>query len=133
MPQKTVFVYGTLRPGQLYWPHIAPFAVAAEPAIAQGLLYDLGPYPAMVCGSGSVVGELIRLDSPQEALAIMDEIEDYYGPNDPRNEYERTLIYATTRASARIECYCYLYAHSHRLGLTATRIVSGDWLQRNHR
>ena len=164
-----VFVYGTLRAGQYYRPLIDAYVAGTEPARAFGLLYDLGPYPAMIAeranlnartgdeASGQpigaaadavfadaiadivaeaaaniVTGELLRLRNPQEAIRVMDEIEQYYGPGDSRNEYERIVVRVSTATGADIDCYCYSYAQPQKLPLIGKRIPGGDWLRRHN-
>ncbi|MBA3289376.1 MAG: gamma-glutamylcyclotransferase [Acidimicrobiia bacterium] len=75
-----LFVYGTLQPGRLRWPFLAPYVVgAARPATVPGALYDTGGgWPIAVFGAaGAVPGTLVRLDPNRlgEALTVLDEIE----------------------------------------------------------
>jgi hypothetical protein len=35
-----LFVYGTLQPGRLRWPALAPYAAGHRPAAVPGRLYD---------------------------------------------------------------------------------------------
>ncbi len=63
----------------------------SEPGCVNGILYDAGAWPGLVPGGAGVVyGEWLRLD--HAALAVLDELEDYYGPDDERNDYERLPI-----------------------------------------
>ncbi len=79
-----VFVYGTLKRGECRescWPR-APLRV--ETAATKGQLYDLGPYPALCPGEGSVAGEVWTFaprDMPATRAAL-DEIEDHHGDSD---------------------------------------------------
>jgi gamma-glutamylcyclotransferase (GGCT)/AIG2-like uncharacterized protein YtfP len=73
------FVYGTLKTGEVRagrWPH-QPQKV--EPATTRGVLYDLGPYPALTDGGDVVLGELwhITLEHMPETLAVLDRIEGF--------------------------------------------------------
>jgi hypothetical protein len=62
MEQATrLFVYGTLRPGQLNFTRIDKFVVSCEPATIVGQLVDLGAFPALVKGDGIVEGDLLTL------------------------------------------------------------------------
>jgi gamma-glutamylcyclotransferase (GGCT)/AIG2-like uncharacterized protein YtfP len=73
-PVDCVFVYGTLKRGQVRersWPR-QPLAV--EPAWTLGRLFDLGPYPGLLAGTDRVLGELWRFaaeDLP-ETLRVLD-------------------------------------------------------------
>lgn len=75
-----LFAYGTLQPGRLRWPFLAPFAVGHRPAAVPGMLYDSGSgWPVAVFGAveRTVPGTLIELDPGRltAALARIDEIE----------------------------------------------------------
>jgi gamma-glutamylcyclotransferase (GGCT)/AIG2-like uncharacterized protein YtfP len=75
-----VFVYGTLMPGRLRWPLLAPFARSHRPAVAAGDLYDTGAgWPVAVFGGGGAVpGVLVELDADRLAviLPFLDAVED---------------------------------------------------------
>ena len=68
-----LFVYGTLRVNRPNYPAIARHVIDVEPATVQGILVDLGSFPALIPGPGIVQGELLALWSP--ALRITDRIE----------------------------------------------------------
>ena len=75
----SLFVYGTLMPGQPRWEMLAPFVQGEpEPALARGALVDTGRgYPAMFPGEAAVPGYLVQLkaDSLTEALDVLDRVE----------------------------------------------------------
>jgi gamma-glutamylcyclotransferase (GGCT)/AIG2-like uncharacterized protein YtfP len=75
----SVFVYGTLLPGQDRWPLIAEHAVAVREATVRGQLYDTGRgYPcALFDRDGSIPGAVIELDPSRadDVLAMIDEVE----------------------------------------------------------
>jgi gamma-glutamylcyclotransferase (GGCT)/AIG2-like uncharacterized protein YtfP len=67
-----LFVYGTLKTGGCY--HDRMNGTFLGEAVAHGwTMVDLGPYPAVVAGPGSVFGELFEVES----LDALDPIEDY--------------------------------------------------------
>jgi gamma-glutamylcyclotransferase (GGCT)/AIG2-like uncharacterized protein YtfP len=80
-----LFVYGTLMPGHLRWPMLAPSAVGRRPAAARGRLYDSGrgwPIARLVDGPGHdgddvVPGWVIDLDAGamDDLLIVLDEME----------------------------------------------------------
>src|SRR5205807_400934 len=74
-----VFVYGTLQPTGTAWHIAAPWSVG-EPRKAEltGTLYGTGlGWPALhLTGTDTVPGYLVRLRSPAEAFAVLDEYED---------------------------------------------------------
>jgi gamma-glutamylcyclotransferase (GGCT)/AIG2-like uncharacterized protein YtfP len=76
---EQVFVYGTLQPSGTAWHIAAPWSVG-EPVRAEltGTLYDSGfGWPALrLTGTDTVPGYLVRLRSPAEAFAVLDDYED---------------------------------------------------------
>jgi gamma-glutamylcyclotransferase (GGCT)/AIG2-like uncharacterized protein YtfP len=88
-----VFVYGTLLVGESNHAVVSPYLLNVQPGEIKGRLYDVGPYPALVCSGEddrSITGEWIEVS--EEGLAAMDELESYYGPGHADNEYERTWV-----------------------------------------
>lgn len=72
-----VFVYGTLMPGHLRWPLLAPVARARVPTSAPGTLYDTGRgWPAAVFEEAARPPRLGRSRVPGWAVAVaLDELE----------------------------------------------------------
>jgi len=103
-----VFVYGTLKRGGIYHSLIAPHVLEVWEGWVPGVLVDLGAYPGWVPGPGRVWGEVLRVDRVDEALAKLDDLEDYHGPGRPENLYERVLVKAET-ATAPVEAWAYRY------------------------
>lgn len=90
----SVFVYGTLQPGErFYRAYCADFVIAAYPAIAHGELYDLPfGYPALTAGDRPIQGYCLVFDR-LEVLDRLDELEDYVPGRSPHeNEYQRETI-----------------------------------------
>ncbi len=76
----SVFVYGTLMPGERRWAALEPFASRWEPATAVGRLWDTGRgYPAIRfdAGARAVPGFVVSVDAERlaEAIAVLDAIE----------------------------------------------------------
>jgi gamma-glutamylcyclotransferase (GGCT)/AIG2-like uncharacterized protein YtfP len=90
----SVFVYGTLKPGEENYTHYCHGKVTqVQPAIARGDLYDLPlGYPAVTLGDGWVQGVVLSF-ADAGVLAELDELEDYCcdRPSE-QNEYQRSLI-----------------------------------------
>lgn len=96
-----VFVYGTLKPGGLYWYRFCEGKVSSvQPACIPGRLYELGAgYPALLPGWGSDIVEDIRQIRAHgfvltlahaEVLAGLDQLEGYEeGRDASMNEYQR--------------------------------------------
>jgi gamma-glutamylcyclotransferase (GGCT)/AIG2-like uncharacterized protein YtfP len=77
-----LFVYGTLIPGRLRWPLLAPYATAHRPAAVPGRLFDSGQgWPVATFDPVSpdlVPGVVVELDVTRldECLCVIDEVED---------------------------------------------------------
>lgn len=121
-PDQHLFVYGTLRPGDVRWSLLEPFAadIGVTDTVG-GRLYDTGlDYPAAVFGSdGVIVGRTYRLraDTIDRALAVLDEEEDTV-----LGLYRRVEV--TTGNGTRA------WAYEYGDGLDLTPITSGDWFLR---
>jgi gamma-glutamylcyclotransferase (GGCT)/AIG2-like uncharacterized protein YtfP len=93
-PLLRVFVYGTLKPGEMYYQkYFAGKVVSATRAIALGELFDLPMgYPAMTSGSNPVYGYLL-CSVDIDILTELDELEDYI-PTRPESDnlYNRRII-----------------------------------------
>ncbi|HMS88863.1 MAG TPA: gamma-glutamylcyclotransferase [Acidimicrobiales bacterium] len=85
---QRLFVYGTLLPGRLRWPLLAPFAVAHRPATVRGRLFDSGRgWPVAVFDGQpggphgpdgpAVPGVVVELHAHRadDAIALLDEVE----------------------------------------------------------
>jgi gamma-glutamylcyclotransferase (GGCT)/AIG2-like uncharacterized protein YtfP len=117
-----LFVYGTLRPGDVRWDILAPFvADDGVDDIASGRLFDTGlDYPAALFGGGgTIIGRtyVLRSERIDDALAVLDEEEDTVV-----GLYHRVAI--TTGRGVRA------WAYQYGDGLTLTPIESGDWFAR---
>jgi gamma-glutamylcyclotransferase (GGCT)/AIG2-like uncharacterized protein YtfP len=105
-----LFVYGTLKMGGCY--HDRMNGTLLGEAVAHGwTMVDLGPYPAVVSGPGSVFGELYEVES----LDALDPIEDC-----PRL-YNRRIVPVFVGA-VQHEAWIYFLAQSD-----APVIESGRW------
>ena len=104
MPDNTmihVFVYGTLKPGEINHAVCANDVVASQPTIADGCLYALPlGYPAMTLEAGTVHGALLSF-AEAAVLERLDEFERHdpveffeHAPNQhlQQNEYDRRQI-----------------------------------------
>jgi len=118
-----VFVYGTLRPGDVRWQFLQPFvADDGWPDTVEGLLFDTGlDYPAAIFGARAARGALIVgqtydlvVNSLGSCLDVLDREEDTVG-----GRYRRTVV-TTGRG---VTAYAYEYGND----LNLTPIDSGDW------
>ncbi|MEU2430384.1 gamma-glutamylcyclotransferase family protein [Streptomyces sp. NPDC007861] len=126
------FVYGTLRPGghnhDLF---LRGRTCAEEPARLPGALLYEGPgYPYAVDGDGIVTGELVTAAPGhyRELTAVLDHLEEYVAPADPRNLYERVVRTVRTERGA-VVAWVYLAAEhtAAELRVRGTPVPGGDW------
>lgn len=117
-----LFVYGTLRPGDVRWSFLAPYA--ADDGVddtVPGTVHDTGlGYPAAIFGGpGDIVGRTyrLRLDRLDEALRALDEEEDTV-----LGLYRRVVVTTGLGVVA--------WAYEYGDGLDLTPIPSGDWFRR---
>ncbi|MFD7441895.1 gamma-glutamylcyclotransferase [Streptomyces sp. NPDC059909] len=131
--QLPFFVYGTLRAGEhnhdLF---LRGRTSSEEPAVLRGALLYEGPgYPyAVEGGDGTVTGELVTAAPGhyRELTAVLDHLEEYVGPGDPRNLYVRVERDVHT-AKGAVRAWVYVAAERVAAGLRAhgTVIPGGDW------
>jgi gamma-glutamylcyclotransferase (GGCT)/AIG2-like uncharacterized protein YtfP len=124
-----IFVYGTLKTGQLRedcWPH-SPLEI--EPATVLGQLYDLGSYPALLPGDDVVEGEAWRLAESEmpDTLRVLDEIEGYH--DSPQDLYKRVTIECDLIGDSHEGSESCVKAYTYHFSTTldaAHRILPGD-------
>ncbi|WP_405390940.1 gamma-glutamylcyclotransferase [Streptomyces sp. NBC_01102] len=134
------FVYGTLLPGQRNHDRFLRGRTSGErPAVLPGALLYEGPgYPYAVGGHGTVHGALVTAaqGSYAELLGLLDDLEEYLGPDHPRNLYERVVrrvVPGTGPGSGEpVRAWVYLAAAAvtRSLRTGGTPVPGGDWLKR---
>ena len=117
-----LFVYGTLRPGDVRWHLLSPYVIGeGDDDSVAGTVYDTGRgYPAAIFGGeGTIRGRTYRLASERrlEALAVLDAEE-----SSVPGGYTRTIVVTASGVTA--------WAYGYGDGLELTEIESGDWLSR---
>lgn len=126
------FVYGTLKRGQLNRPLIEPHARLVERAHTRGQLFDVGLFPALVEGEGTVHGELVQFDAMDvpRLLSVIDGLEDFR-PEDPGGSmYVRRIVEVTTESNHRVLAHAYFYNCNHPSlppPASLTRLADGEW------
>ena len=120
---RHVFVYGTLRRGDVRWRHLRPFVVdEGWSDTVDGRLFDTGlDYPAAIFDAradpgGRIVGQTYPLleASIDRCLEVLDREEDTVG-----GRYRRVIVVTGTGTRA--------YAYEYGSDLDLTPIDSGDW------
>ena len=115
MPATTttrLFVYGTLKPGFGNYAQIEHLVRSAQAASTQGVLVDLGAYPAMIPGHGRVKGILLEVD--EAALVIADRIEGYRGDRE-HNLFKRKKKIIRLESGGEVKAWVYEFADPERI------------------
>jgi gamma-glutamylcyclotransferase (GGCT)/AIG2-like uncharacterized protein YtfP len=111
-----LFVYGTLkRGGSRHW-LLQDFPFLGRAKAKGFMLYDLGPYPAMVPGAGVVYGEVYEV--PEEVLQSLDWVEGV------PILYKRELIEVVFEDGFSLKAWAYVYNGDVK---GYSRIESGEW------
>lgn len=128
--QMRVFVYGTLKPGEVNYQRYCVGQVLEEvEAIAFGQLFDLIlGYPGMTAGESPIQGFVLTF-TDAAILSILDELEDYQ-PDRPEteNEYNRQLIETfdlSGKSLGMVWVYLMSWERVEKLG--GVMISSGCW------
>lgn len=123
-----IFVYGTLKQNFSNHDIVKPFLQSVKPAELKGLVYDLpAGYPAAIDGDGQILGEVLELHDIEAALAVLDRLEDYYGPDCRNNLYDRVIRDVTLLTGEKILAYVYLWASPSELKKVGERVADGNW------
>ncbi|MFE7772728.1 gamma-glutamylcyclotransferase family protein [Streptomyces sp. NPDC057445] len=130
--QLPFFVYGTLRPGEHNHDLFLRGRTSAEETarLPGAVLYEGPGYPYAVEGEGTVIGEVVTAGPGRyrELIAVLDHLEEYFGPGDPRNLYVRVARDVHT-AKGAVAAWVYVAAEAKAAELRArgTVIAGGDW------
>jgi gamma-glutamylcyclotransferase (GGCT)/AIG2-like uncharacterized protein YtfP len=125
---ECLFVYGTLlkEAQSEVLKLIQPFWTFESEGYLQGVLHNLGNYPAAVedtTAQTMVKGEVYLLTEPAKIFSLLDE---YEGINDYDPEYKREKKIVTLPGGRIKECWVYVY--NKVLSPDLNRIASGDYL-----
>ena len=122
---ERIFVYGTLLPGLC-----RHYAMQGSRPLGRGtitgLLYDLGPYPAVVHGAGKVWGEVFEVDAT--VLAALDAIEAFYSdaPADKSEYIREEASVCLVETNTSISAWFYRFNRS----IAGKRLIEhGDYLK----
>lgn len=126
-----IFVYGSLRKGFFNFnKYINTSAKKIELGEVKGMLYAINDkeYPALLEGEGSVIGEIITVENCN--LNDIDTMENYFGENNPQNEYNKIKKEIKNLETGEIEIldvYVYNTTNPSFSYDNLTFIPSGDW------
>lgn len=124
-----VFVYGTLRPGDIGYAEVGLDGRVEHlgPAQVAGTLYDLGDYPGAIPGEGGLIRGELLLPLDGHVLSLLDEYE-IYDPADPKSSEFLRLRGVTVGDGLSVWIYAY-----NRSVTDVPVITGGDWaLHRFH-
>ncbi len=87
-----IAVYGLLRAGQSGFKKfkLGSFFSYVGPCSISGILLDMGGFPGLFAGKGSVKGDLFRVIDP-EIMSKLDEFEDFWPKSSKTSRYDRRL------------------------------------------
>ena len=112
---RTFFTYGTLMTNCVNHHVIGNKAIERiEVAKVTGMeLYMVkgAYYPAIIEGTGDVIGELITIRETyvDDILKRVDRLEGYVGEGREDNLYDRVVVQAETATGSKVLAYCYIY------------------------
>lgn len=80
-------------------------------ARTKGKLYHLANkgYPAIVNGEDTIYGELLVMKDLEATFPALNKIENYFGENNPNNEYHRVIMEVETLEREKVLAYLYKY------------------------
>ena len=102
-----LFVYGTLMPGESNYGLIERYVRSARPGCIEGVLVDLGAFPALIAGDGIVEGMLLELAS--EAMAVTDRLEGFH-PEGDHSLYLRKEVMAQFHGGEQVTAWTYEFS-----------------------
>jgi gamma-glutamylcyclotransferase (GGCT)/AIG2-like uncharacterized protein YtfP len=117
MDPELLFVYGTLMRGFGLHRVLAGGATFVGEGRVAGCLLDLGAYPGLVEGEGTVRGEVYRLDQPALLPAL---------DREEGREYERRRTIASLADGRHVSAWVYHYRGSRARGAL---VPGGDYRQ----
>jgi len=124
-----IFAYGTLKVDtgpDAFARHFDRFRLTSVIGTVNGVLYDLGFYPALILGGPEMVyGELHEYSNFNQVIERMDQIEGYFGHNDPNNLYRRVRAEINVNNAIITTATVYEFAH----GVDGyPKVHSGTWM-----
>lgn len=120
---RLIALYGTLRDAKLRRElGLTPRMRRLGRCRLQGVMHNLGSYPALAEGKGVVHGELFEV-LDRDAFAIMDAFEEYDPKRPKHSAYLRVRVRLTV---PDVECWVYRYNRSLR---GVPRVLGGDWIK----
>ena len=121
------FFYGTLRKGSQTVAGLYQSNMVLPVAHLVGFeLYDLGPFPGVVPGKGTVIGEVHEID--ETVLREMDRYEGYNVNKPATSLFCRELAEAVAPDGTTTPVWVYLFNNPRQSPLKQP-VASGDWFE----
>ena len=131
-PNLKVFVYGTLKPGEINYTHYCDRHIQSQTiAYTKGILYHLPVgYPAMTEGDKQVKGFLLTFTN-SSILSNLDLLEDYQAQRSADlNEYYRRLVPVYSLENQLIDkAWAYFMTPQRVKQYRGSIITSGWWTE----
>lgn len=134
MNNPKIFVYGSLREGFFnYEKYLKGKVEKKEAAKVKGKVFHMPykGYPAIFDGNGYVEGEVMKIknDCYDRTIEALDEMEGFFGENNPKNEYHKKLVEVELETGSKELCYVYYYNKNNdsKFDENAVYVSSGDW------
>lgn len=121
--ERLIMMYGTLRDEELRRRlGLAGRVRKLGRCRLQGIMHNLGPYPALADGKGIVHGELFEVID-RTIIPVIDAFEEY----DPKRPHLSAYLRVRVRLlEPDVECWVYRYNRPLR---GVPRVLGGDWLK----
>lgn len=128
MTEDYLFVYGTLRRDTARHDLLQTFCHYIDNGTLSGKLYQINQYPGVVMShdaSQQVIGEVYRINNPQQLFALLDDYEECSASFAEPHEYVRQQQTITLSNGHKLTAWVYLYNQP----VTGLKLItSGDFL-----
>ena len=130
IPDRLVFVYGTLRAGFALHHYLQePGARFLGAGTIRGRLYDLGPFPGArpaTKRTDRIIGELYELPDSANKLEELDEVEEFYPAERSKSLFIRRSVAVQLAGGAKRSAWAYFL---NKKPSAAQHLSHGDYLQ----
>lgn len=128
-----IFTYGSLRDGFFNYNKYLAGKVTSN-RIGKIKDFDLyhmpyKGYPAILPGTGEVIGEVMIISDYDSVMKAIDEMEGFISEENPNNEYNKKLLEVEFEDGSKEMCYVYCYNKNidDLFEKEAISIPTGDW------
>ncbi|NLL30475.1 MAG: gamma-glutamylcyclotransferase [Clostridiales bacterium] len=128
-----IFTYGSLREGFFnYNSYLSGKVISTRIGkLKNADLYHMPykGYPAILPGTGEVIGEVMEIKDYENVMKAIDKMEGFISEGNPNNEYNKKLLEVEFEDGTKEKCYVYCYnkANDDRFEKEAILISGHDW------